>query len=421
MKRLIIILLLLSVYGFLHAQETTALQLSLKDAEKIFLERNLSLIAERYNIDMAQAQVTQARLFENPVISLEQNVYNRLNGKYFDMGKEGEATAEIEQVINLAGQRNKRVRLERVNKEIAEYQFEEVLRTLRSELNRTFVEICFSTRSIGIYDKEIESLGLLMQATKEQQSKGNISLLESSRLESLLLSLRKEKNELENNLVGLHGELNLLLSLPMGQEVTLLLDDEILKQVDAATVSFTDMSRMLSIRPDLKMAHASVAAAQANLKLQRSLAAPQFSIKGMYDRAGNFIDNYFAIGASISVPIFNRNQGNIKSAKLDIQQNGKEEEYAIEKARMELHAAYIRLQKAAELYRSSNDELEHNFGRLIEGVNENFRKRNISMLEFIDYYQSYKETCLQLNELKKEVFLAMENLNTIVGQTVFNY
>ena len=421
MKRLIIILLFSSVYGFLHAQETTALQLSLKDAEKIFLERNLSLIAERYNIDMAQAQVTQARLFENPVISLEQNVYNRLNGKYFDMGKEGEATAEIEQVINLAGQRNKRVRLERVNKEIAEYQFEEVLRTLRSELNRTFVEICFSTRSIGIYDKEIESLGLLMQATKEQQSKGNISLLESSRLESLLLSLRKEKNELENNLIGLHGELNLLLNLPTGQEVTLLLDDEILKQVDAATVSFTDMSRMLSVRPDLKMAHANVTAAQANLKLQRSLAAPEFSIKGMYDRAGNFIDNYFAIGASISVPIFNRNQGNIKSAKLDIQQNGKEEEYAIEKARMELHAAYIRLQKAAELYRSSNDELEHNFGRLIEGVNENFRKRNISMLEFIDYYQSYKETCLQLHELKKEVFLAMENLNTIVGQTVFNY
>ena len=42
-------------------------------------------------------------------------------------------------------------------------------------------------------------------------------------------------------------------------------------------------------------------------------------------------------------------------------------------------------------------------------------------VEFIDYYQSYKETCLQLHELKKEVFLAMENLNTIVGQTVFNY
>ena len=420
MKRLIIILFFSSIYGLLHAQESP-LQLSLKDAEKMFLERNLSLIAERYNIDKTQAQVTQARLFDNPVISLEQNVYNRLNGKYFDVGKEGEATAEIEQVINLAGQRNKRVRLEKVNKEIAEHQFEEVLRTLRSELNKTFVEICFSTRSIGIYDKEIESLSLLMKAFREQQNKGNISLLESSRLESLLLSLRKEKNEQENNLVNLRGELNLLLSLPAGQEINLLLDDNILKQVDTAAVPFADMDNMLSVRPDLKMVHSSVTAAKANLKLQRSMAAPEFSIKGMYDRAGNFINNYFAVGVSVSVPIFNRNQGNIKSAKIDIMQNGKEEEYAIEKARRELYAAYSQLQKAVELYRSSNDELEHNFGRLIEGVNENFRKRNISMLEFIDYYQSYKETCLQLYELKKDVFLAMENLNTIVGQTVFNY
>lgn len=420
MKRLITILFITSLPGLLKAQEAP-LQLSLKDAEKIFLERNLSLIAERYNIDMAEAQVTQARLFDNPTISLEQNVYNRLNGKYFDIGKEGEAAVEIEQVINLAGQRNKRVRLEKVNKEISGYQFEEVLRTLRSELNTTFIEICFTTQSIGIYDKEIESLQGLLKATKEQQSKGNISLMESFRLEALLLSLRKERNELENERIDRKAELNLLLNFPAGQEINLLLDDAVLKQINLNAISFTDMSNMLAVRPDLKMAHANVSAAKANLKLQRSLAGPEFSVKGMYDRAGNFINNYFAIGVSLSVPIFNRNQGNIKAARLDIQQNGHEEEYAIEKARKELFSAYSQFQKAVELYQSSNDDLEQNFSRLIEGVNENFRKRNISMLEFIDYYESYKDTCVQLHELKKEVLLAIENLNTIVGQTVFNY
>lgn len=420
MKRLIIILFVSSVCGFLRAQESP-LQLSLKDAERMFLERNLSLIAERYNIDKSEAQVTQARLFDNPVISLEQNVYNRLNGKYFDVGKEGEAGVEIEQVINLAGQRNKRVRLEKVNREIAGYQFEEVLRTLRSELNKTFVEICFSARSIDIYNQEIKSLEQLLKATKEQQNKGNISLMESSRLEALLLSLRKEKNEMENNLVDLRGELNLLLNLPAGQYTELLLDDELLKQVNPSAVSLAEMNNMLSVRPDLKIAHAGVSASKANLKLQRSMSAPEFSVKGIYDRAGNFIDNYFAVGVSLSVPIFNRNQGNIKSAKIKIRQSGAEEEYAIEKARKELYSAYSQLQKAVELYQASNDELERNFGQLIAGVNENFRKRNISMLEFIDYYQSYKETCLQLHELKKDVFLAMENLNTIVGQTLFNY
>ena len=43
------------------------------------------------------------------------------------------------------------------------------------------------------------------------------------------------------------------------------------------------------------------------------------------------------------------------------------------------------------------------------------------VLEFIDYYDSYKETCIQLYEIKKNVFLAMENLNTVVGQNVLNY
>ena len=71
--------------GILQAQTLT-----LKDAGQLFLKQNLSLIAARYDMDIAQAQVLQARLFENPVISLEQNVYNRLNGKYFDMGKDGE-------------------------------------------------------------------------------------------------------------------------------------------------------------------------------------------------------------------------------------------------------------------------------------------------------------------------------------------
>ena len=47
---------------------------------KVLLEHNVQLTAQRYNVDRAQAQVVQARLFDNPVISLEQNIYNRLTG-----------------------------------------------------------------------------------------------------------------------------------------------------------------------------------------------------------------------------------------------------------------------------------------------------------------------------------------------------
>ena len=420
MNRAFLFLLFLLLAGKMCAQQVAG-TLTLKEAEQRFLERNLSLIAERYNIDMAQAQVLQAKLFENPVISLEQNVYNRLNGKYFDFGKEGEAVVEIEQVIHLAGQRNKQVRLEKINKEIAEYQFEEVMRTLRQELNEKFVEVYFLSKSIAIYEKEVNSLQVLLGGMKIQQEKGNISLMEISRLESMLFSLRKEKNERENDLLTTRGELNLLLNLPEDTQVQLSLDEEVLQQLDLSQLSFADLKAIINERPDQKIARSTVNASRANLKLQKSMAFPEFSVKGNYDRVGNFINDYFAIGVSLSVPIFNRNQGNIKAARFSIQQAGVQQEYAANRADMELFTAYTSLEKATHLYPSTNMDLERNFEKLITGVNENFTRKNISLLEFIDYYDSYKETCIQLYEIKKNVFLAMENLNTVVGQNVLNY
>ena len=420
MNRAFLFLLFLLLAGKMCAQQVAG-TLTLKEAEQRFLERNLSLIAERYNIDMAQAQVLQAKLFENPVISLEQNVYNRLNGKYFDFGKEGEAVVEIEQVIHLAGQRNKQVRLEKINKEIAEYQFEEVMRTLRQELNEKFVEVYFLSKSIAIYEKEVNSLQALLGGMKIQQEKGNISLMEISRLESMLFSLRKEKNERENDLLTTRGELNLLLNLPEDTQVQLSLDEEVLQQLDLSQLSFADLKAIINERPDQKIARSTVNASRANLKLQKSMAFPEFSVKGNYDRVGNFINDYFARGVSLSVPIFNRNQGNIKAARFSIQQAGVQQEYAANRADMELFTAYTSLEKATQLYQSTNMDLERNFEKLITGVNENFTRKNISLLEFIDYYDSYKETCIQLYEIKKNVFLAMENLNTVVGQNVLNY
>lgn len=409
------------IFSYSLWAQSNPLKLTMKEAEELFRTHNLLLVAEYYNVDMAQAQVVQAKLFDNPIITLEQNIYNRLNGKYFDLGKEGESGVQIEQAINLAGQRNKRIRLEKINHQSALLQFEEVARTLNSELKETCVEMYFLTKSVQIYDKEITSLEELLLFYKNMAEKGNISLLELSRMQALLLSLKKEKNDAVNELVSKRGNLKMLLNLPVAQEIEILLDETMLSRLDLSSLSLADLDSLLPSRPDQRLAFSILEASKANLKLQRSLSAPEFAIQGIYDRAGNFINNYFAVGLSFSVPIFNRNQGNIKSAKLEIEKSLKEKEYTENKANSELYVAYSRLEKAMELYQSADDDLEKNFNRLLEGVNENFRKRNISMLEFVDYYESYKETSLQLYETRKDVFLAMENLNTVVGRNIFNY
>lgn len=420
-KRFILLLLILQVFNGSAKTENQSIKLTLQEAGERFSTNNLELIAERYNIDMAEAEVIQAKLFENPVISLEQNVYNRLNGKYFDMGKEGEAVVEIEQLIYIAGQRNKRVRVEKLNKEMAVHQFEEVLRTLRSELNSKFIELYYTQKSLSVYDKEIEYLSQLLEVMKVQSDKGNVSLLEKSRIQVLLLSLQQERNDTSNQLISLQGDMKLLLGLSASDSFEPVFDESVLKQVDIASVPFVELNNRLAERPDLKIARTNIQVSRANVNLQKSLAFPEVSLKGSYDRAGNFCDNYFAIGLSISIPVFNRNQGNIKSARLSVLQNTNREELARKQAEKELFTSYARLEKAVKLYSSSNYELERDFETIIDGVNTNFRKRNISLLEFIDYYQAYKETCLQLYQTRKEVFLAMEEINTVTGSDVFSY
>ncbi|MCL0184757.1 hypothetical protein M2T59_31575, partial [Klebsiella pneumoniae] len=81
---------------------------------------------------------------------------------------------------------------------------------------------------------------------KLQQEKGNISLMEMSRLESMLFSLKKEKNERENELLTLRGELNVLLNLPGDTMVELSLDEEVLKQLDLSQLSFADLKAMVN-------------------------------------------------------------------------------------------------------------------------------------------------------------------------------
>ena len=64
MKKGVFILLFI-FHLFTVAAQQSVVKLSLQDAIHRFSENNLNLIAERYNIDIAEAEVIQARLFEN--------------------------------------------------------------------------------------------------------------------------------------------------------------------------------------------------------------------------------------------------------------------------------------------------------------------------------------------------------------------
>jgi len=51
-------------------------------------------------------------------------------------------------------------------------------------------------------------------------------------------------------------------------------------------------------------------------------------------------------------------------------------------------------------------------------VTENFAKRNISLIDFTDFVESYRNNVLQFNQLQNDRRQAIESLNFAVGKSI---
>ena len=395
----------------------TTLTISIEQAEEIFLKNNLELIAERYSINMAEANVIQARLFENPELHFEQFVYDRANGN-FDLGNPN--LIQFEQLFFLAGKRKKLVAFEKLNVEIAQLEFQELLRTLRSALRENFIEIYYMRKSLAVYDKGINGLERLIAVYDDQFAKGNVSRIENARLKALLLMLQAEKFEIEKEIIDAHMELNLLLN---QQEQTIIIPQ--LRTDAIRTFTFDEntyslLARELANTPLIQMAQKEIEAEEANLRYQKSLRIPDLTVGLLYEREGELRPEQVGISFSIPIPIFNRNQGEIKVAEAQLSQNRILYQQQERESFNELHAAYSKAKEALRFYQQSvATGLENDFEQLIDGIISSFERRTISMLEFIDYYETYQETMLQLQEIEKETILSIEAINFILGQNYF--
>lgn len=396
-------------------------ELTLQEADSLFLARNIDLLAEKCNISMADAAITQAKLYQNPVISLEENVYNRLSHRYFDFGRESEQLVNIDQLISIAGQHSNVVKEARSGHDVAVARFEELLRNLRAELHQTFVKLYFAQRNMKIYQNEIVSLRTTLDQLIAQEKKGNISRIETARIQALLLSVRREQNEFLENVSSLQGRLRLLMAMPSSMNLTAVFnpDPSALPDVSACDRLLTDS---LMQRSDVLMALHQTEQAKAALKVSKSQAWPEVHITGQYDRNAGYFPNYFAVGVSLSVPIFNHNQGHIRSVKARIIQC--EQNYAgtLEKAQNEVIVAKENFLRSLSLEKSVSDNFDkENIQNLFQSVNENYRKRNISLLEFVDFYKTYKEAMLEVSTVREKVYLTAEELNKAAGREIVKY
>ena len=400
-----------------------SLKLSLRQADSIFILQNLSLLSEKCNINSAKAQIIQAKLFTNITLEATQNVINteyQTNGgrKWFDMTDKGESSAQLQKLFRLAGKRNKQIQLAELTASREEQVYFDLLRTLKYSLRSNFYNLYYLGQIVRVYDNEIASMHKLIDGYQSQFEKGFISKKELLRLRSALFSLENEKIGFTSQVISTQNDFNVMMHTSNIFYVPQFNTNSLFKfsPENLKLQALTDTAYVH--RYDLKMAQSDLNINQANLAYQKSLAVPDLTLSAGWDKNGSFVHNYNFIGMQIDLPFFNRNQGNIKSAKFNIESSKYKVQSAEDIVKSDVLGAYANALETNKLYNKFDNTFITDLDDLNQEMLKNYEKKNISLIEFLDYYDAYKENAVQLNTLLYNRINAFENLNYSIGKDI---
>ena len=406
---------------FLFSTKTFAQSsVSLQECEDAFLKNNLLLLAQQYNIDIAKTNVVQAKIWELPYVYTEFNAVNPQNRRFADVGAQGEKIFSVQQLIYLGGKKKNEVEFAKSNVEIAQLEFEQLLRNLRFELHQNFYTLYFEQQKIQTLKAQLTNLDTLINAYSAQVEKGNMPLKDVIRLQSLSFSLQNDLLEIQKTC----NQAQQIISLFTGflQPITLKNVETEVQNFYTKTISISTDSLValsLSQNPEYLTYQKIIESDYLMLKWQKSLATPDLNLGASYDQMGGAFQNQVNLTLGIPLPLWNRNKGKIQAAQIQIEQSKKQQDFKKNELQSLVENAYLNWQNQYNQYKSLQNSTTDNLNTVYRGMLQNFQRGNISLLEFTDFMESYNENNLLINEVKKQLVLMGEQVNYITNTRIF--
>ena len=417
----LLFLLLTPGISFSQPLAVDSVKLTIVQAENQFLSKNLQLLAQKYNVDAAAALVLQARLYPNPNFSGEQGAYNTETRRWFETdAPNGEEATQVSQLIVLARKVKKQVDIAKTNQKLAEDNLSDLLRTLRFSLRSTYYNIYYLQQTAKVYDEEISALEKIVRAYLSVVDKGLVSRADLVMIQAQLYALKNEYQTLTDNLNDQESQLRLLLQDPPGKYYTPT-KYEVMESSDPLSISVQSLiDSALQNRTDLIIATDNLLLSHQYLTYQKALAIPDPTVTAGFDKFGSYIKDFNSVSVAIDIPIFNRNQGNIKNAKSLIDFNAVTFDLTQKMVAEQVVRGLQKAHDADVLYKSIDPSFAGQFDKLAAEMITNYMKRNVNLLTFLSFYDAYKQNIVQLNTILFNKVNALESINFLTGTNIFH-
>ncbi|WP_426960379.1 TolC family protein [Muricoccus radiodurans] len=358
----------------------------------------------------------QARVRPNPEASIGFENFGGVGGTGSYRGFQAlETGIGLSQRIEIGGQRAARIAAAARNGDVATLEFEGARLDLARDVVTALAEAEASSRLVAVEQERARLAAETLRVARARVDAGREPLLQVQRAEvvraSAEIAAERASREAEATLASLAvligaSRVGMAPRQPWFEDVGPALRPPMPANPQAR----------LTENPDFARLGVTVEQQRANLALQRANAVPDVTLQGSVRRFQEGRDTAFVLGASIPLPIYDRNQGGIARAQAELLRA----EAEVERGRLSLAASLIAAEERTALAWRTVQTLRRDAVPAAEqaarAASGGFAEGKFSFLEVLDAQRALSDARAQLIEAYRDFHARRAAVDRLRGQ-----
>ena len=430
-------------------------RLTLVQAENLLIERNLTVVAAKYQVDASRAARLIASYKQNPVLTVgaeQVPFYSPLAGSYprfaktnSDAGANPVYTLRIDTILERGGKRELRTTAAEEQLRASEAQMLDAVRTQLFLLRRAFAAATLARENLKLAETTEQQYAQTERLTLAKVDQGDIAKVEvyragagrlqyqqavlqartayDSGVRDVLNLLGAREQDVETDIAQTSGFQPVALRAGGSPQIPDSLRNAPLQLIsdfdDRPLIQSLNELRSIALaeRPNVTAARHLLASAESATQLARAQRIRDLDVGYEYQRVGS--DH--SAGIVVSVPLFlNNNQRALvtqteasqRAAEAQLKQAELQATTDVDKA----YQAYISARKILDLYNTDNlSQLD----RLRTVANVSYREGASSLFELLDAQRAYGLAMTSYNQARADYQIALWELENAVGRSLW--
>lgn len=389
------------------------------------VRENLDLRSRFYEIPQARADILTASAYANPILFWDAQLVPYGGYSAQRPGGPTQYDLNISHPLDLSGKRKARAEVACGAVKVIEAQYQDAVRLEIGNLHEAYLGTLLARETIRFSRAALEGLDQVVETVQDQLEEEIATEIDVASVNNLRELAAVALIDAEQTSRSAKLRLGALLNIPAPQAEQIELRAGLRVNAPPAPPGDELVRLALESRPDLAAYRLGVRRSRSDVKL--ALANRFADVYVLYqpytfqdnDVAGDRGSHSWAAGLTVPLPLYDRNQGNIARAKLNVEQS------RIELAAQELRVV-TEVKQAEKEYlvaREAVDRIERVIRpaaeRILETARIRWRSGEKDLLFFLSARRDYNEFVRQYLAYWLRYRRSMLRLNTVVGVRLF--